>query len=168
MNMNTNTGRTPRVSPRLVLATDLVKRERYDEAIATLKALLADEPDNELALGMLGGVYLQIRLPLRAISCFDDVLARNGSNLLARFQKGVAHGALGDTDAALAAWEPLLADQNEFMARFHSAAIYVERQEFKRAKPLLEQAKYTMPRAHPLYGKLMELVVKCEQGETDD
>ena len=54
-----------------------------------LKDVLRVEPDHEIANGMLGGIYAELKMPERATACYEQVLASNPRNVLARFQLGL-------------------------------------------------------------------------------
>jgi Tfp pilus assembly protein PilF len=61
----------------LGLAAACAKRGALEAAIAHLKDLLGAAPDHELANGMLGGIYAELKMPERATACYERVLATN-------------------------------------------------------------------------------------------
>lgn len=84
----------------------------------------------------------------------------NAVNPLARFQLGMAHLSSGAAETALETWEPLLDQEEDFMAHFHSALALLQLGRREQAETLLMHASQTMPVSHPLYPKLLELVAQ--------
>lgn len=155
--------------PQLRLATDLAKQGHYDEAIVALKTLLDDEPNNELALGLLAATYLQIGYHEKAVNVYETLLQVNAVNPLARFQLGLAHLNSGAAETALQTWEPLLDQEQDFMAHFHSALALLQLDRREQAETLLMHASRTMPVSHPLYPTLLELIVQyCHDGKAGE
>ncbi len=138
-------------------AADLVRNGDLDNAIIALKAVLEQQPDQELATGMLAAIYLQIGLTDKAIELFETLLSNSPENPLARFQLGMARLSQGEQEAALETWQPLLAQENEFMAHFHSALALVELKRYQEALDFITHANQHMPTSHPLYPQLLDL-----------
>lgn len=167
MNGPVNQGNVQTKYPELRLATELAKQGHYDEAIVALKAMLEDEPGNELALGLLAAIYLQIGYHEKAVTVYETLLGVNADNPLARFQLGMAHLGSGAAETALETWKPLLNQEEDFMAHFHSALALLQLGREEQAEAMLMHASRTMPVAHPLYPKLLELIAQCGDDPKD-
>lgn len=142
---------------KLSAAAGLAKEGNLDEAISLLKEILAARPGNEISLGMLASIYLQIGMHEQAVEHFQTLLKANPRNPLARFQLGMARLSQGQPQAALDTWEPMLSLENEFMAHFHSALALIQLGRNAEAVDRLEQARQRMPESHPLFPRLLEL-----------
>lgn len=146
------------VMERLGKATQDAKDGNLDDAVTTLKQILHDQPNHEIALGMLAAIYLQIGMQEAAIERFEALLAAHPNNPLARFQLGMAMLGLDRAQEALDAWRPLLDDESDFMAHFHSSLALIQLGRHAEALPLLARAAQRMPPSHPLYAKALELL----------
>lgn len=150
-------------------ATDAAKQGNLDEAIPLLKEVLSDYPDNEVANGMLASIYLQIGALEQAKQQFTELLQAHPENPLGRFQLGMCQLSMNHPKDALSTWQPLLADQEEFMAHFHSGLAQIELGNPKESYELVQIAAQRMPSNHPLYPKLLEvrsdLITALEQTE---
>lgn len=71
------------------LAAASAKRGDLQAAIVHLKELLSAAPDHEIANGMLGGIYAELKMPERATAYYERVLATNPHNPLALLQLGL-------------------------------------------------------------------------------
>lgn len=138
-------------------ATEAAKRGDLESAIGSLKEILSDHPDNEIAIGMLASIYLQIGLLEEAETRFKDLLKRHPSNPLGRFQLGMCYLSMNRPEQALTTWQPMLKDQEDFMAHFHSALAQLELGKHKESYELVQIAARRMPSNHPLYPKLLEV-----------
>ncbi|MBV1787740.1 tetratricopeptide repeat protein [Marinobacterium sp. D7] len=145
------------VETLLIDATEQAKQGNLDEAISTLKSLLALEPNHELSLGMLASVYLQLGLTQQASDLFEQLLETYPENPLARFQLGMAKLNSSDPKGALETWRPMLEMKDEFMANFHSALAHLQLGSTEQARECLERASQHMPQTHPLYPQLVNL-----------
>ena len=112
----------PRIDVReaLGLAAACAKRGALEAAIAHLKDLLGAAPDHEIANGMLGGIYAELKMPERATACYERVLATNPRNVFARFPLGLLQRNGGRPQEALDTLRPNLSDNTEFLAHFYS------------------------------------------------
>jgi predicted Zn-dependent protease len=150
-------------------ATNAAKQGDLDEAIPLLKEVLSEYPDNEVANGMLASIYLQIGALEDAEHRFTELLRTHPENPLARFQLGMCYLSMNRPQEALSTWQPLLADQEEFMAHFHSGLAQLELGNHKESYELVQVAAHRMPSNHPLYPKLLEvrsdLIAVLEQAE---
>lgn len=91
---------------------------------------------------------------------YETLLQVNAVNPLARFQLGMAHLSSGAAETALETWEPLLDQEEDFMAHFHSALALLQLDRREQAEAMLMHASRAMPVSHPLYPKLLELVAQ--------
>lgn len=150
-------------------ATNAAKQGNLDEAIPLLKELLSTYPDNEVANGMLASIYLQIGALEEAEHRFTELLRTHPANPLGRFQLGMCYLSMSRPQKALETWQPLLADQNEFMAHFHSGLAQLELGNHKESYELVQIAAHRMPSNHPLYAQLLQvrsnLIAVLEQAE---
>jgi len=148
----------PDIRGALSLAAACAKRGELDAAIVHLKEVLGTTPDNEIANGMLAGIYAELKMPERATVYFQRVLAVNPQNVLARFQLGLLQLTGGQPQAAVETLRPNLADNTEFLAHFYSARALLELGKTGEARVLLERTEQRMPADHPLSGQLRELL----------
>jgi tetratricopeptide (TPR) repeat protein len=148
-----NTVREP-----LGLAAACAKRGDLEGAMVHLKEVLRIEPDHEIANGMLGGIYAELKMPGRAIASYEHVLATNPRNVLARFQLGLLQLADGRPQDAVETLRPNLADNTEFLAHFYSAIALLELRKNDEARILLQRAATRMPPDHQLYPQLKDLL----------
>ena len=123
------------------------------------QAVLALDPRNEIAIGMLAGIYVQLNLRDRARACLRQVLEINPKNTLARHQLGLLQLEAGEPQAAIDTWAPSL-DNEDFVAHFHTAVALLELKKPSEARPLLEHCAPRMPRDHQLYPRLQELLAQ--------
>jgi len=142
---------------QLAKATEQVKEGNLDSAITTLKEILQEQPDQEIALGLLAAIYLQIGMTEKAVEHFEALLETSPNNPLARFQLGMARLSQGEPETALKTWEPLLAEKDDFMAHFHSSLALFELKRYQEAHDCIIQASRNMPSSHPLYPQLLDL-----------
>jgi tetratricopeptide (TPR) repeat protein len=140
------------------LATACAKRGDLEGAITHLKEVLSAEPDHEIANGMLAGIYAELKLPERATTCYERVLAINPRNVLARFQLGLLQLTSGRPKEALETLRPNLSDPSEFLAHFYSGIALIDLKKPEEARALLRQAAQRMPADHQLYPQLQELL----------
>ena len=147
----------PDVREPLTRAVEATRRKDFAAAIEHLKNVLAADPKHVVALGMLAGVYAELKMTDRAESNYQRVLEIDPSNVLARFQLGLLQLAAGRPREAIATWEPSLRDSKDYLAHFHSALAHAALGENARASELLERAAERMPASHALCGQLREL-----------
>lgn len=125
-----------------------------------LKDLLAVHPRDEIALGMLAGIYAELKMPARAEALYREVLTVNPSNPLARFQLGLLQLAEKRPRAALEILRPALADESDFLAHFHSGLALRQLGQAGEARRLLEVAAQRMPADHILQPQLCRLLAE--------
>jgi tetratricopeptide (TPR) repeat protein len=152
------TAQVPAKHELLAQATRCVQHGEFEQAIVLLKSLIQNEPRHELAIGMLGGVYAQIKMHDRASDYFRKVLAINPDNSLARFQLGLALLTLDQPQEAITTWKPMLANTSDYLAHFYSALALFQVGRPSEAKPLLSTAATRMPKNHEAYPNLLELL----------
>ncbi len=156
---------------QLVLAAGLVKKKQFDQALSVLKAMDETYGQDELVLGMMAGVYFQIGMVERAEFHYRKVLNLNPNNGLALLQLGLAQIALDRPAAAVVVWRPLLLDQQNFMAYFHTGLALLEMGRQQEAIDHLLIATANMPADHPYREKAEELILSATRdinpGDTD-
>jgi predicted Zn-dependent protease len=147
-----------RIRETLGLAGACANRGDLEAAMVHAKKVLSLDPSNEIALGLLSGIYMQLNMRDRAESCLREVLSANPRNVLARYQLGLLQFEGGQAQPALDTWAPALKDEEEFMCHFHSALALLQLKKPERARPLLEHCAPRIPRNHALYPRLQELL----------
>lgn len=147
-----------RIREALGLASACAKRGDLEAAMGHARKVLSLDPGNEIALGLLSGIYMQLNMRERAEGCLREVLSANPRNVLARYQLGLSQFEGGQAQAALDTWAPALKDDEEFMCHFHSALALLQLKQPRRARPLLEHCAPRIPRNHELYPRLQELL----------
>lgn len=145
------------IKDKLKLATQYAKEGHLDSAIALLKSMIEQWPENEVTRGLLASIYLQIGMQAQAVEHYEILLDTHPENSLARFQLGMAKLSQGKPEEALDVWEPMLSLKNEFMANFHSALALLQLNRPQEALQRLLEAKQKMPASHPFYPQLMKL-----------
>ncbi len=135
-----------------------MKAGDWEEAILQLKELVAIDSSHELANGMLASVYAQIGLTDKAADLFRQALRINPNNVLATYQMGLVLLTAGRHQEALDAFRPMLRDENDFLAHFHSALALIGLQRSAEARTLLLHSQKNMPSAHPLHEHLQKLL----------
>jgi Flp pilus assembly protein TadD len=147
----------PRNIGLLADAAREVRLGRFDEAIAHLKRLLDTEPRNEIALGMLAGIYAQIGLHDRAIEQYRRVLVVNPGNPLARFQLGLSQLQSGRPADALETWHATQVEESDYLVHHFSGIALLDLGRNDEARAILDQAQRHMPANHTLYPQLVAL-----------
>src|SRR5215813_439278 len=106
--------KTPEAREQLARAVESVKREDFAGALEQLKSLLSVDPGNVLALGMLAGVYAQLKMTDQAERHYRRVLEIEPTNPLARFQLGLMQLEAGRAPDAIQTWDPALRDPSDY------------------------------------------------------
>jgi Tfp pilus assembly protein PilF len=145
------------VREQLVRAVESVKRQDFGAAMEQLKSILAADPRHVLALGMLAGVYAELKMPEQAEMHYQRVLEIEPGNVLARFQLGLMQLSAGRARDAIQTWEPSLRDPKDYLSHFHSALAHLQLGESARARELLDLASKHMPASHALCSQLRDL-----------
>ena len=145
-------------------ARRLARRGNAQGVIDTLLPLVSEKSDDPVLLALYGAARFQTGDLPRAIEAFDRTLAADPSHQLARFQLGLALAGLPEHQAAVAAWAPLLDNDTEFMAHFHSAQSFLALGRSENAGPLLATARQRMPREHPLSDELDKTMARHMTG----
>ena len=139
-----------------------MRDKRYESALVSLKKIIRDQPENEVALGMLASAYAELGMRERARQQFDELLKVNPRNPLARFQRGMMDFEEGSLESALEIWQPLLADENDFMGHFYSALALTQLERPDEVRDLLATARERMPPNHPLVPETTRLMDSIE------
>jgi protein O-GlcNAc transferase len=157
MHVSVSGKKLPDVREPLTRAVEATRRSDFAAAIEHLKTVLAVDPRHVVALGMLAGVYAELKMTDRAESNYRRVLEIDPPNVLARFQLGLLQLASGRPREAIGTWEPSLRDSKDYLTHFHSALAHAALGENARARELLEHAAERMPATHTLCGQLRDL-----------
>lgn len=160
--MDSKPSKSASVHPKLQQAVTAMREQRHKDALVSLKQIINDEPDNEIALGMLASAYAELGMRDRARQHFDKILELKPGNPLARFQRGLMDFEDGKPESALDIWQPLLADDDDFMGHFHSALAFLQLEQPDEAKELLVTAQKRMPSSHPLSSEATRLMKMFE------
>lgn len=144
-------------------ATQAARNGDMAVAIPLLKQLIETKPDHEIALGMLASIYLQMGMNGEANDLFELLLDKHPENPLARFQYGLTKLNSGLAEEAIKLWNPLLADESNFMAHFHTALAFLQLNNKQDAAHHLQTSTIAMPRSHPLYPQLLELLTSLSK-----
>jgi predicted Zn-dependent protease len=147
-----------RIRETLGLAAASAKQGDLEATMGHARKVLSLDPGNEIALGLLSGIYMQLNLRDRAESCLREVLSAHPRNVLARYQLGLMQFEAGQLQAALDTWAAALEDDEEFMCHFHSALALLQLKQPQPARALLEHCAPRIPRNHELYPRLQELL----------
>lgn len=98
----------PRSEYRFARAACAINLGRNEEAERDLRLVLAERPDDELALVALGKLAASDGRMEEALPLFERCLARNPAHVEARFQVALLDAQAGRLDAAAASFEALL------------------------------------------------------------
>ena len=142
----------------LAEAVEQAKQGDLDQAIVTLKSLLQDNPNHEIALGMLGGIYAQINMHDRAIANFNAALAINPNNHLARLHLGMSLIETQKPSEAVAELEPLLELPGDFAGHYFAGIAHLQTGANDIALNLFEKAAENMPTDNPHYQDLQSFL----------
>ena len=80
----------------------------HEKALEQLHACLEQEPENGMALFMLGAEYTELGIYDRAIESMEKSIAADSENEMAYLQLGMLHASLDQLDKAVGYWERLL------------------------------------------------------------
>ncbi len=147
---------------QLALATNLAKDRQFDQAIVILKSLVSENSKDEIVLGLLASIYFQIGMEEHAKDFYLKILTVNPENALAAFQLGLAQLSTGQAQEAVDTWAPLLKNEQEFMAHFHTGLAFLELERPVEALNVLQIARLNMPKSHPLFEKADEIIASLE------
>ena len=146
----------------LALAIDCVRQGKLGDAIVYLKSRTSGGSTDEVATGLLAAIYMQIGLTDKAVDAYEELIAAYPDNSLARFQLGLAQLGRGARTEALSTWRPLLDQEEDFMAHFHSALALLELRRNDEARKMLDVARERMPTSHPLFPKALDLMARLD------
>lgn len=153
MSANNDNEQRQRLKPIL----ELMKAENYESAIPLLKEFVAEFPANEVALGMLAAAYQQLGMAGSSRQLFQQILAQNERNALARFQLGMTYFQERSWVEALEIWEPLVDSGEDFAATFYSGICHANLGKRDSAIKLFKASSNKMPRNHPLFQQLEKI-----------
>lgn len=142
------------------LATESVKQRNFEQAILQLKTFLAQEPKNEIALGMLAAVYTEIKMTDRAAEYYRRVLAINPTNPLACLQLGLLQLAARHSNDVLQTWRACLKEPDDFLGHYYSGLALLQLERTTDARTMLAEASRRMPEDHPLSADLQNLLAQ--------
>ena len=145
-------------------AKRFARRGNAQAVIDTLSPLVSKKPDDPALLALYAAARFQTGDLPRAIEAFDRTLAADPSHRVARFQLGLALSGLPEHQAAIAAWAPLLEDDAEFMAHFHTAQSLLALGRPANAEQHFATARQRMPREHPLSDELDKAIARHMTG----
>lgn len=139
-------------------ASNLMKQQRIDEALAELKPLEGDEfaMQSEVFIGLLASLYATIKMFDRARSLYEQLLALNPENWLAKFQLGKTYFDQQDWPAAKRELLPVAEQPGEYVASLHMGLIARMEGEPEQATKWLTQAQQNCPNEHALAGIIAE------------
>jgi len=144
--------------PELQSAVTATRERRYEDALLHLKSIVADRPQDEIALGMLASVYSDLGMKDRAREYYDQVLTTNPQNPLARQQRGLLEFEAGQLESALEIWRPLLETEHDFVAHFYCALASMQLGRLDGVRGLLDTARERMPSDHPFQQEAEKLL----------
>lgn len=93
---------------RAVMAGALTKEGRLDEAAEQYRAMLANDPGDGQALGLLASILLSQQRPVEAIALYERAVASNPTDVTSIVGLGVALASNGQLDDAIAAFRRAL------------------------------------------------------------
>ncbi|WP_237057185.1 tetratricopeptide repeat protein [Microbulbifer sediminum] len=156
MSANNDSEQRQRLKPIL----ELMKAENYESAIPLLKEFVGEFPANEVALGMLAAAYQQLGMTDSSRELFQQILAQNERNALARFHLGMTYFQERSWTEALKIWEPLVDSGEDFAATFYSGICQANLGNKNLAIELLKASGHNMPRNHPLFQQLEKIATE--------
>lgn len=139
-------------------AVSATREGRYKDALMHLKTIVADRPEDQVAMGMLASVYADLGMKDNARQYFDQMLAADPENPLVRYQRGVLDFEAGRLDSALEIWRPLLETEHDFMGHFYSALALMQLGRLDGVRGLLDTARERMPSNHPFRQEVEKLL----------
>ena len=148
----------------LFLAVRAIDRDDEEGALRLLKRALALEPRNGVLHHLLGAVYAQLGMTLRAISSMTAAVECNPELIMARFQLGMLHFTDGDPDASEAAWQPLDALPEEHPLRlFRNGLLRMAVGDFAGAQTDLQTGLELNTEFTSLSGDMESMLALCAQ-----
>jgi tetratricopeptide (TPR) repeat protein len=144
---------------RLLLdASRLMSSGDFDNAIAALDSIRRVNPRHEVATGMLGAIHAQLNAPERAAECFEEVLALNPSNFLARFHLGMLKFDAQQPRAALDIWQSCLSEPTDFVVHYHCGLAWMRLDQIDEARRMFQRAAQRTPPEHELHAQVHEML----------
>jgi len=123
--------------------------------------LSAWRPDDEMLLLKLGITLARNGLPARAIEVYQKVLTRNPGNAAAHFNIGLAYDRVGESDAAIRAYEKALEIRPDYHHALLEMAVDLQlpRKKGESEADLIRR----FDRAEAAYRKVLELAPRQKQ-----
>lgn len=143
--------------------TQFLKEEKYKEALQALKSSNSDHPNNELLLGLLASQYAQLNMYDNAKSTYESLLVINNQNYLARFQLGMLEFLANKNKEAIAQWEIVATQKDDFVANYWIANAYCKIDQNQKAKPYIVRAFEKVPSSHGLSDKIRSLYTLVQE-----
>lgn len=137
--------------------TQLLKAGDHAEALKALKSAYIHYPKNEILLGLLASQYAELNMYDSAKSSYEALLVINENNFLARFQLGMLEFQLGNIDDAIAHWESVATQKDDFVANYWIAQAYLKNNQKQQAKPYISKANEKVPLNHELSDQIRNL-----------
>jgi arylsulfatase A-like enzyme/Tfp pilus assembly protein PilF len=133
---------------RLHTARDLSNEEgKFEEAVATVREVLAEDPTIINAWFMLGNLYVKENRQEEAIPCFQRVLALKPDYEMAIVNMANAYRHIGKEEEALVGYRRYLElDPRSAQVRYQTAQILIDRGELDEAAGMLRAALETEPK----------------------
>lgn len=128
-------------------------------ALAELEAFVAQHPDNDLALTILGNVYEDEDRDDEALAAYEQALAVNPERFQAITGLGILHRKRGEYDLAFAAYEQALAIDPTYAQAYASMAVIELKRENDASAVELARKGYALDSTDP--GVAANLSIAC-------
>jgi len=145
--------------------TQFLKDGMHKEALQALKAANADHPNTELVLGLLASQYAQLNMYDDAKNTYESLLAINSQNHLAHFQLGMLEYQSGKIEEAIAQWENVASQKDDFVANYWIAQAYFKEDRIQQAKPYISKSFEKVPSNHDLSEQIKNLYSLVQEVE---
>jgi arylsulfatase A-like enzyme/Flp pilus assembly protein TadD len=138
--------------------------DRLDEAIATVKQALTEDPSIVEAYMLLGNFHKKAKRPREAIAAYKRALALDDEHQAALFLLAVAYKEEGRLDEARAGFERALAlDPRNGKALWQLADLYMRKGEPKKAQAVIQDALTRKVDEYRFLLKLGESQIEAKQ-----
>lgn len=115
------------INERLSVANKHLKNHNLDEALATINAILEEEPQNSRALKLRANLHFTNENYEAALEDFDRVLHLNPRRARAYFDRGIVYFALGYDELAMDDIEKAFAINPELVKQIESKPNFGEK-----------------------------------------
>jgi choline-sulfatase len=138
--------------------------DRLEEAIATLKQALTQDPDTVEAYMFLGNYLKKAKRPAEAIDAYRQALARDNDHQAALFLLAVAYKEQGRLEEAKAGFErALVLDPRNGKALWQLADLYMRKGQLQKAQAVIQDALARKVDEYRFLLKLGESQVEAKQ-----